>query len=548
MGKHEDSVITELNNTDGSKTGQQTHENARFLRAFDNTSDLITIFKRDGQITYQSPAISRILGVMPESRVGANIFDAVLIHPRDRARNKRFLKNLLLAKPGQELKADFRLRHADGSYRDIEAIGVNLLHDPSLHAVILCSRDVTERKASIQALAESEAKYALTFNNAPIGIAHCEPEDGNFVLVNQYLCDILGYTSDELLNMRFKDITGPDDLKLNVRAVEDIQNGKISDYNHEQRCHRKDGTEVWVNLRMTVQRNARGGVDYFLITVEDISERKRAESSIRIQQELEAKAAVLAEQREQLIAINKAKDEFVSLASHQLRTPATGVKQYVGLLLQGYLGEITQEQQSFLAKAYESNERQLKIINQLLYVARLDAGKVRLEPTLSDLSKLLTDIVDEQHLTFKERGQAITFNVPAKTIMARVDERLIRMAIENLLDNAGKYSPVGKPVLVTLQEHEGNVVIAIRDHGVGIPKKQQSNLFQKFSRIDNPHSIAAGGTGLGLYWAKKIIDLHDGELSLISRPNRGSTFTITLSNASAPQSSANQVKVSRLMN
>lgn len=499
-----------------------------FRLALENTSDIITVFDEKGRITYQSPAIGRILGIKPQTRVGANIFDSALVHPDDRGSKRRFIQRLLEAKPGQQLKGDFRLRHTDGTYRNIEAIGVNKLHDPDLRAVVLSSRDVTRRKVALAALAESEARYALTFNNAPIGIAHTDPADGHFLLANQYLCYILGYSQKELRRKRLKDITGAEDLAENSRAVQDMKSGRIDGYHREQHFFRKDGSMVWVNVRMAPQRGISGRVDYFLITVEDISERKLTDVVIRRQHELEAKAAVLAEQREQLLAINKAKDEFVSLASHQLRTPATSVKQYVGLLMQGYIGDVTPEQQDFLAKAYESNERQLKIINQLLYVARIDAGKVRLEPDMCNLSKLLTDIVEEQRLTFKEQGHEIGLVMPTMSVTVPADERLLRMAIENLIDNASKYSPAGKPIMVSLRKDKHRVEIAVRDRGVGIPKELQASLFQKFSRVENPLSIAAGGSGLGLYWAKKVIDLHRGQLGLASKPRQGSTFTITL--------------------
>lgn len=500
----------------------------QFLLALENNSDIITVFDRHGKISYQSTAIGRILGIDPHSRIGTNVFDSEIVHPDDLTSIRHFVNRLIASKYGQELKGEFRLRHADGSFRDIEAIGINMLDDPALHAVVLSSRDVTDRKTALAALAESEAKYAITFNNAPIGIAHCEPEDGWFLLVNQHLCDILGYSHKELSKKRFKDITSPKDLKINLIAVDDLKAGKIANYQREQRCYRKDGSAVWINLRMSVQRNANGSLDYYLITIEDISERKRAEAATKKQHELEAKAAVLAEQREQLIAISKAKDEFVSLASHQLRTPATGVKQYVGLILQGYIGPVSPTQQDFLSKAYDSNERQLKTINQLLYVARLDAGKIKLQLARFNLSKLLADIIEEQQLSLKERDQNITLVMPADIVEISADERLLRMAIENLIDNAGKYSPVGKNITVSLQTTAKQVKIAVIDQGVGIPLRQQPNLFQKFSRIDNPQSFAAGGTGLGLYWAKKIIDLHEGKLNLSSKQHQGSTFTIML--------------------
>lgn len=236
----------------------------------------------------------------------------------------------------------------------------------------------------------------------------------------------------------------------------------------------------------------------------------------------------LIKQRDQLQGLNDAKDEFISLASHQLRTPATAVKQYVGMLSHGYAGELTKEQLDMLGVAYKNNERQLEIIEDLLRVAKVDAGKVYLDKTSCDLVVQVQEAISGQAILFENRRQTVIFNKPSKKMIASVDPKLMLMVIENVLDNAGKYSENGKPVAITIYQNETHTIITIKDRGVGIRKSDQKKLFKKFSRIDNPLSTSVRGTGLGLYWAKKVLDLHEGSIKVTSKLITGSTFEIIM--------------------
>ncbi len=220
----------------------------------------------------------------------------------------------------------------------------------------------------------------------------------------------------------------------------------------------------------------------------------------------------LIKQRDQLQGLNDAKDEFISLASHQLRTPATAVKQYVGMLSHGYAGELTKEQLDMLGVAYKNNERRLEIIEDLLRVAKVDAGKVYLDKSSCNLVLQVQEAISAQAVLFENRRQTVIFKKPNKKMIASVDPKLMLMVIENILDNAGKYSEKGKPVTITIRQNETHTIITIEDHGVGIRKSDQKKLFKKFSRIDNPLLASVKGTGLGLYWAKKVLDLHEGSI------------------------------------
>ena len=234
----------------------------------------------------------------------------------------------------------------------------------------------------------------------------------------------------------------------------------------------------------------------------------------------------LIQQRDKLQGLNDAKDEFISLASHQLRTPATVVKQYVGMLGEGYAGTLTADQLEMLGIADKYNERQLEIIEDLLRVARVDAGKVYLDIASSDIAEQVKLAIKGQAILFKNRGQRVIFDKPDIQMVARIDPKLMLMVIENVLDNAGKYSGDGGVITITIHQDDTNTIISINDHGVGIGKKDRQKLFKKFSRIDNAFSASVEGTGLGLYWAKKVLDLHNGRIEVASKLNVGSTFDI----------------------
>lgn len=225
--------------------------------------------------------------------------------------------------------------------------------------------------------------------------------------------------------------------------------------------------------------------------------------------------------------VQEAKDGLISLASHQLRTPATSVKQFVGMILEGYVGPITSEQKQMLQKAYNSNERQLEIINQILHVTRADSGRLVLNKERLDIVKLIKQAASEHKQSLQMRNQKLIIH-KSKPIFIVADKHYLAMAIDNLLSNASKYSKPKSTIRVKVATSNGQVQISVIDHGIGIAEKDLNRLFQKFSRIDNELSVEAGGNGIGLYLCKQIITLHDGEINIDSEVDKGTTFTISL--------------------
>lgn len=268
----------------------------------------------------------------------------------------------------------------------------------------------------------------------------------------------------------------------------------------------------------------------FTGVVVDVTERRDLQAQIdlaRRQDRLNrAEAKMLQERNNELQTISRTKDEFVALASHQLRTPATAVKQYLGMVLQGYAGDISQLQTEMLGKAFESNERQIEIINQILNAARADTGKLAMTMAPVDVVALVRGVADELRSSIEKRSRKFVVKLPNAPQVIQADSAYLRMAIENLISNADKYTPESGVIAVSLRRSDHSLRLAVKDTGVGIPKTEFDKLFVKFSRVHNPLSVQAGGSGIGLYLAGEIVRLHGGKVEVVSAINKGTTFTI----------------------
>jgi signal transduction histidine kinase len=228
------------------------------------------------------------------------------------------------------------------------------------------------------------------------------------------------------------------------------------------------------------------------------------------------------------ITLERQKNEAFSLVSHQLKTPVTAVKQLLALLLEGYVGKVSTSQREILVKAYGDNQRLLRIVEDLLNVGQIDSGSLILNKSEVDVVALIKEILREEIPQLERHKQKIKFKHATTKLQASIDSDRLSMVLENIIDNASKYSANGKVIEITLIKMSRSFKISVQDQGVGINQHDLGRLFRKFSRLDNPLSKEVGGTGLGLYWAKKIIDQHGGSIKVKSKPEQGSTFIISL--------------------
>lgn len=497
-----------------------TESEERFRTLISQSADAIQLLDHDGKIIYSSDSVKRVLGYTPEEIKQHD--PTSYIHPADLAGFARRVTKVL-SKPGRQMTAEYRVKHKNGSWVWIETTLVNHLDDPLIQAAVGNFRNITKCKAAEAALKESEERLQFMVNALPQKVFTAD-KDGTPTYYSTQWHDFLGLTTEQILEQGWINFVHPDDRESNASNWQKAA-ANAEPFITEHRFRDHTGTYVWHLTRAVPMKDKKGRITMWIGSSTDIEDLKHAQLR---QRRLEQLTSLLSKQKEHLLALNRAKDEFISVASHQLRTPATGVKQYLGMIQDGYAGDDMAKIKQMLKVAYDSNERQLKIIDDLLKVANVDAGRLVVKRESCDLSALVRDVLHEMQSTFARRNQPITIKKPKAAVEAFVDTRLIRMVLENILDNASKYSGEGKPIIVTITQDDTCTDITIRDHGVGISQADKRRLFKKFSRIDNALSVIVGGNGLGLYWAKKVIDLHKGDIEVESVVGKGTAFTIKL--------------------
>ncbi|MAG44318.1 hypothetical protein CL633_00285 [bacterium] len=234
--------------------------------------------------------------------------------------------------------------------------------------------------------------------------------------------------------------------------------------------------------------------------------------------------------RERDKLINQAKSEFIAIAAHQLRTPLTSVKWVLKMVLGGSAGQINKEQKSFLKKGYKTNERIIRMVNDLLSIARIEEGRFGYKFKMLDLIKFVKDIVQDNKEKFKKKGLKLEFLKPKQEFSkCKIDPKSLRLALQNIIDNAYDYTSKGF-VKISIKQEQKEFLLKIQDTGVGVPISEQSRLFTKFFRGSNimKKGLGTEGTGLGLYIVQNIIKKHGGRVWLESELNKGTEFYFTL--------------------
>jgi|GEM_PF-5624694 len=223
--------------------------------------------------------------------------------------------------------------------------------------------------------------------------------------------------------------------------------------------------------------------------------------------------------------IDRAKTEFVSLASHQLRTPLSIISWYTEAVLGGKAGRVDAKAKQYLEEAHAASARMTELVNALLNVSRLSAGVLDIRPEPTDLAALVRSVISDYAVEAKRKRIAVTERYDPKLARLRLDPKLIRIIIQNLVSNAIKFTPKGGAVKVGLERRDGGALLTVADDGYGIPPEQQDKVFTKLFRADNVRELAIEGTGLGLYIVKEIVDLTGGEVWFTSKLNQGTTFS-----------------------
>lgn len=254
-----------------------------------------------------------------------------------------------------------------------------------------------------------------------------------------------------------------------------------------------------------------------------------ADKQKELQKQVEIATHELQAANAALRQLDETKDEFVSMASHQLRTPLTSIKGYLSMVLEGDAGKLNDDQRKLLTEAYTSSERMVRLIGDFLNVSRLQNGRFIIDRTAQvDLAKVVEEEIENVREIAEGKGIGIAYHSPSHFPLLYLDEDKFRQVIMNYLDNAIFYTTESRNVAVRLYISDGSAILEVVDHGMGVPKEAQKKLFTKFFRADNARKQRPDGTGIGLYLAKKVIDGHNGKIVFSSKEGEGSTFGFRL--------------------
>ena len=370
-------------------------------------------------------------------------------------------------------------------------------------AILNILEDVEKEKK--QATLE-KVKYEGLLTSIADGIIATD-QDGNIILINQAGTLMLGWSNEEIAGKKLIDcipVVDQDGQQIseNLRPVTIAMTTKkpfITSIDTSYYYVRKDKTKIPVALTaapIILNNELIGVIDVF----RDVTHEKE---------------------------VDRMKTEFISLASHQLRTPLSAMKWFGEMLLNGDAGLLNAEQKEMVENMYASNERMVELVNSLLNISRIESGRLVIDPKPTDAGTLVREIVAELKMKFAEKQQTCIVSIHENLPLVSLDPKLIRQVYMNLLTNSNKYTDKGGEIQVYLSKNETDLISQISDNGFGIPKEDQGRVFSKFFRAPNILKLETEGTGLGLYLIKSIVESSGGKI-WFSSSKEGTTFWFSI--------------------
>ena len=479
----------------------------RFRAIAESASEAIIVADGRGTIVLWNAGAAAMFGYQEAEVVGRPFLR--LFPAQDRAAYEAVLAHTTATDTADRTAPqEWRAQRKDGGVFPISmSVGGWQADGQAYHSAII--RDVTARKQAEAALAaqvrraeaaQGEARAILDATDE--GMVLLAP-DGRCLSANRRFAELFGLDRRALLGRHVGDFAGDLDRVFDLPDVAGRLATSLAALETDITLDLRQRTPVERDLTLFSPpvRAAGGAVLGRLFVFRDVTQERAAD---RLQ------------------------EEFVAHVSHELRTPLTSIKGYTDLLLNGDAGALTAEQREFLEIVQHNADREVTLVNELLDLARLEAGGVALERRALDLVPLLRRVAASMRPQVAAKRQRLTLDLPPALPPVAGDAARLAQVFTNLLSNAHKYTPAGGQIALTAASEEACVRVAVRDSGVGLSEEEQTHLFTKFYRAKNRATQEVAGTGLGLAITRALVERHEGTITVTSAPGAGSTFSVTL--------------------
>ena len=361
---------------------------------------------------------------------------------------------------------------------------------------------LVSRKRAV-ALAEEAIKDLKKFKLAVEGVSDhviITDSEGVIIYANKAAARITGYSVKEMIGQR-PSLWGKQMSESFYRKMWKTVKTDRKPFYGQLTNKRKNGELYEVDLRISPISDTKGSLVYFVGIERDITKAK---------------------------AVEKMKTEFISLASHQLRTPLSAIKWFSQMLLDGDAGKLSRLQKEYMENISASNEREIHLVNSLLNISRIESGRISIAPKDTDLRKLVESVVADAGVSEDRRVRQIELEIERGIPLINTDPDLMRHVYMNLLSNAIRYTGEKGKIKVTIKIKGDTILSSVTDNGIGIPKNEQGRIFERFFRAANAMKRETEGSGLGLYLVKTIVESSGGKIWFESQEGRGTTFYFTL--------------------
>jgi PAS domain S-box-containing protein len=377
---------------------------------------------------------------------------------------------------------------------------------------------LVQRREAEEKIRESENKFRTIFSSTNDAIFMHDLE-GNLLEVNPTACQKLGYSREEMLTMKTRDLNTRLSMEEIPQRIEEVK--KKGDAIFEATYQSKEGKAIPVEISARSMEYEE--MPAILVVARDVTDRKKAEEDLR------RYAEELARANEELQSLDRMKDEFLSNVSHELKTPLTSITGYTQLLSDKTLGDLNERQSRVEKTVLRNAERLKRLVDSLLYLSRIQAGTVEYVFEPLQVREIIEPILEDLKIVAEQKGVELGMDLGDELPGISGDRDKLTDMLINIVDNAIKFTPEGGRVTIRAFGEGDGIHIVVKDTGIGIPKDMIGNLFQRFYQIDASRKRKYGGTGLGLYISKTVAEAHNGTIRIESEgEGRGTEVHIKL--------------------